>query len=474
MEHYIIAYSRYFIACLMAACTLLSFRRVLSAGRREDSVRQAGSGWDNLQSVLIFLIQFAAFLTMCVEKGTVDYLFFYALSQVVLFAAMALFLMIYPGTDRLILNNMCLLLGTGFMMLARLDLSRAVKQLVIAALSLGISMAVPFLMEKGADMVKRLTWVWLGTGLAVLSAVLILGEVTHGSRLSFGILGITFQPSEFVKLIFVFGVAALLWRRASLKELTICGCAAAAHVLVLVLSRDLGSAVIFYAAFVFMAFFASGKIRYLLLGGAGGVAASCIAYRLFSHVRIRVQAWKDPWSVIDDQGFQITQSLFAMSRGGWFGLGIGQGTPKDIPFVETDFIFAAVTEEMGIVFSVCVILICVSCFLAFIRVAEEERDRFYSLVASGLGVMYIFQIFLTIGGGTKFIPLTGVTLPFISYGGSSVMATCLLFAVIQGICLKQKRDRERERRRAGRRKRAAGRDRTDRREEYEEEYEYDR
>ncbi len=436
MEQYIIIYSKYVIAALAVIYTLFGCLRVF--GRQRNT-----KGCDNTQSVLIFLIQFAAFLTMCLEKGTVDYLFFYAFSQIALFAAMALFLMLFPGANRLILNNMCLLLGTGFVILARLDLAKAGRQLLIAAFSLGISMAVPFLMRKWEDILPRLTWVYLGAGAAALSAVLLLGQVTRGSRLTFRIAGLTFQPSEFVKLLFVFGIAALLWEDASLKRVTLVGIAAAAHVLILALSRDLGSALIFYTAFVFLVFLASGKVRYLFLGGAGGAAASWTAYRLFSHVQVRFQAWRDPWSVIDDQGFQITQSLFALSRGSWFGLGIGQGTPKDIPFVETDFIFAAVTEELGILFSVCLLAVCVTCFLAFLRTAWEERDRFYALVAAGLGVIYIFQIFLTIGGGTKFIPLTGVTLPFISYGGSSILASCLLFAAVQAICVKQQEEWER-------------------------------
>ena len=175
-----------------------------------------------------------------------------------------------------------------------------------------------------------------------------------------------------------------------------------------------------------------------------------MAYRLFSHVQVRVQAWRDPWSVIDSQGYQITQSLFALSRGGWFGLGIGQGTPEDIPYVETDFIFAAVTEELGLLFSVSLLVVCICCFLQMMRIAlgntrsmarnhvSVQQDRFYRLLASGFGVMYIFQVFLTVGGGIRFIPLTGVTLPLVSYGGSSVMTTLFLFAAVQGAGLKRR------------------------------------
>lgn len=441
MEQYIIVYSRYAVTLLMLLDTLLSLSCVSSGwrarGRQENGGVQT-RGRDNLMSVLTFLIQFTVFLTICIEKGTADYLFFYCISQIVLFASMALFLMIYPGADRLLLNNMCLLLGCGFMLLARLDLYKAVKQLVILSLSIAVSLAVPWMMKYWNRSLKRLSGLYAGIGIAALAAVLALGQVTHGSRISFHILGITFQPSEFVKLLFVLCMASLLWRDTSLKRLSLAAVIGAAHVLILVLSRDLGSALIFYTVFVFLVFLATGKYRYLLLGGAGGAGAALVAYRLFSHVQVRVQAWKDPWSVIDSQGYQITQSLFAISRGSWFGLGIGQGTPKDIPFVETDFIFAAVTEEMGILFGVCLLLICISCFLACIRYALAEEDSFYRLVLSGLGIMYLFQIFLTVGGGVRFIPLTGVTLPFVSYGGSSVMTSVLLFSMLQGCILMQK------------------------------------
>ena len=156
-------------------------------------------------------------------------------------------------------------------------------------------------------------------------------------------------------------------------------------------------------------------------------------YRLFSHVRVRVQAFMDPFSVIDNQGYQMAQSLFAIGSGEWFGMGLYQGTPSDIPFVESDFMFSAVAEELGGIFALCLILICLNCFLAFLRIAMELDDTYYRLVACGLAVMYIFQVFLTVGGGMKFIPLTGVTLPLVSYGGSSVLTSLIVFAIMQGL-----------------------------------------
>ena len=443
MEQFIVIYSRYVIALLAVLYAVLSMVRVSLSPRKGRPV-------DTAQTVCIFVLQFVAFLTLCLETGELDALFFYAFSQIVLFVSMMLFLMIYPGMNRAILNHMCFLLGTGLLILGRLDLQQAIRQLIIAAAGMIISMAIPYVVRNWGQLLKKLTLLYAGTGFLALFAVLILGQVTHGSRISYTVAGITFQPSEFVKLLFVFFLAALLWEDASLKNLTVAAVVAGAHVLVLVLSRDLGSALIFFLVFVLLVFFATGKYRYLALGAAGGCAAAWVAYRLFSHVQVRVQAWRDPWSVIDSQGYQITQSLFALSRGGWFGLGIGQGTPEDIPYVETDFIFAAVTEELGLLFSVSLLVVCICCFLQMMRIALDntrgmarnhvsvQQDHFYRLLASGFGVMYIFQVFLTVGGGIRFIPLTGVTLPLVSYGGSSVMTTLFLFAAVQGAGLKRR------------------------------------
>ena len=191
-----------------------------------------------------------------------------------------------------------------------------------------------------------------------------------------------------------------------------------------------------------MVFVASRNFLYVLAGAAGGSAAAFVAYRVFTHVQVRVQAWKDPWSVIDAEGFQITQSLFAISSGGWFGLGLYKGTPRSIPFVETDFVFSAIAEELGIIFAVGLILICVSSFMMFMKIASALEDRFYQLTAFGLGVTYTFQVFLTIGGGTKFIPLTGVTLPLVSYGGSSILTTLVMFAVTEGLFIIRQEEEE--------------------------------
>ena len=247
-----------------------------------------------------------------------------------------------------------------------------------------------------------------------------------------------------MKIIFVFFVASALYKAAGFFEVFTTAVIAAAHVIILVCSKDLGSALIFFVVYVLMVVVASRNWLYLLAGVSGGSVAAYLAYRVFPHIQVRVQAFKDPWSVIDSTGYQITQSLFAITSGGWFGLGLFKGTPESIPFVEADFIFSAITEELGLLFALCVILICVSSFVMFMNISMNLKDKFYQLTAFGLGVTYIFQVFLTIGGGCKFIPLTGVTLPFISYGGSSVLTTLIMFSITEGLSMIQEEEAEEE------------------------------
>lgn len=426
MQYYVVEFSKYAIAILIGIYTLEAF---LALGKKRDSKK---TGVFVRQDVYMFLIQFLAYLSLCIQTGQIEYLFFYAFLQIALFSTIVLYHMIYPKCNRLIVNNMCLLLSVGFIMLTRLNYEKAIKQFFIVVVALTAALIIPFFVHK-LTFIKHLKWLYGMIGIFALGIVLILGQVTHGSKISYTIAGVTLQPSEFVKIIFVFFIASLLYKSANLKEVFLSAILAGIHVLILVASRDLGSSIIFFMGYLFMVLIASRNYLYLFMGCICGGGAAVVGYRLFSHVRVRVQAFLDPFSVIDNEGYQIAQSLFAIGSGEWFGMGINQGTPSDIPFVESDFMFSAIAEELGGIFALCLILICLNCFLAFLKIAMDLDDTYYRLVACGLAVMYIFQVFLTVGGGMKFIPLTGVTLPLVSYGGSSVLTSLVVFAIMQGL-----------------------------------------
>ncbi len=457
MELYITELSKYFITLFMALYTLECFL----VFRYQDE--ESRSGCYFRQSLFMFLVHFSCFLVICFETGNIEYLFFYVLQQILMFATVMLFRMVYPKGNRLIVNNMCLLLSIGCVILTRLSFEKAIKQFFIVTISIVAGMLIPYFIHK-LKFLKNLPWIYAALGIVALGIVLVLGAVTYGSKISYSIAGVTFQPSEFVKIVFVFFLASALHESHDLPRVILAGI----HVLILVASRDLGSALIFFIVYVMMVFIATGRWIYLLLGCAGGSGAAVLAYRFFSHVQVRVQAWKDPFSCIDDAGYQITQSLFAISSGGWFGLGLFRGTPASIPFVEADFVFSAVAEELGILFSMCMILVCLSCFIMFMDISVRLQDKFYRLIAFGLGVTYIFQVFLTVGGGTKFIPMTGVTLPFISYGGSSVLTTLVMFFIIEGLFIIRQEEGAKRVKRKKRRQRIQ---RQRRREESEEEEE---
>lgn len=454
MELYVSEFSKYVITLLIALYTYESFAVFR---KKQESDR---NGIYTRQNILMFGLHFSCFIVICFETGDITYLFFYAFQQIVLYATVILFRMLYPKTNRLLVNNMCMLLTVGFVILTRLSLGKAIRQFIIVMISLVIALVIPFFVSR-FRFLKEWKWIYAAAGIVALGIVLVLGQTTYGSKLSYTIAGLTFQPSEFAKIIFVFFVASALYKAAGFFEVFTTAVIAAAHVIILVCSKDLGSALIFFVVYVLMVVVASKNWLYLLAGVSGGSVAAYLAYRVFPHIQVRVQAFKDPWSVIDSTGYQITQSLFAITSGGWFGLGLFKGTPESIPFVEADFIFSAIAEELGLLFALCVILICVSSFVMFMNISMNLKDKFYQLTAFGLGVTYIFQVFLTIGGGCKFIPLTGVTLPFISYGGSSVLTTLIMFSITEGLSMIQEEEAEEEKHRRKRirqkKKKQAGR-----------------
>jgi cell division protein FtsW (lipid II flippase) len=348
----------------------------------------------------------------------------------------------YKNASRLLINNMFFLMMIGFVMLTRLDLTLAIKQFLIAVVSVGFSLVVPVIIEK-AGFLSHLGIAYGVLGLLVVGSVFVFGRSANGATNWVTIAGIGFQPSELAKIIFVFFVAAMLYKDVSLKRIIFTSVIAAVFVLILVVETDLGAAVIFFVTYILMLYVASKQLVWPVLGLSAGSLAAVVAYHLFSHVRRRVIAWQDPWSNYNDAGYQIAQSLFAIGTGGWFGMGLYQGMPKDIPVRESDFIFSVIAEELGGFFAICLLLVYISCFIMFINISLQLTNNFYKILAVGLSIAYGFQLFLCVGGVIKFIPHTGVTLPLISYGGSSILSTIIVFAVIQGLYLAKQKEVQR-------------------------------
>lgn len=384
---------------------------------------------------VMLVLQFVSYLVLYLKMGeSEEIIYYYGVQALFLLLSTILWRLFYKNINAILLSNMSMLLNIGLIMLTRIDMDKSIKQFQIIGVSMIASMLIPVLIRKWRKLQKFELFYGI-LGLVMLGAVLILSAATYGANISFTIGGVTLQPSEFVKILFVFYIAGRFVKSTEFRDVVITTAFAAAHVLILVASTDLGGALLFFITYLVMLYVATKKASYCAVGLGAGAIAGVLAYHLFSHVRVRVMAWTDPWSCIDKEGYQVAQSLFAIGTGGWTGMGLGQGMPKGIPFVEKDSIFSAISEELGGIFAICVILICMCIFLSFFNLAMKVRNKFYRYVAMGLGTMYAVQVLLTIGGAIKFIPLTGVTLPLVSYGGSSMLSTLISLGIIQGISL---------------------------------------
>lgn len=426
MVSLIIQFSRYAIILLMAIYTMQSY---IVFGKRDEEDK------DFLflrQNLMMFMIHFIAFVIMYLKTQDRDLFFFYGAQFIYLAATLVFFRNLYPRASRLVVNHMCMLIMIGFIMLTRLSYDEALKQFKIVVISTAAALLIPVIIRK-VRILTKWTWLYAAAGIGGLGLVAVAAKYTYGAKLGFTVAGISIQPSEFIKIIFVFCIAGMLGNAKNFKDIAVATVVAALHVLILVFSKDLGSAMIYFCTYLVMLYVSTRKFLYALAGLAAGSGAAVVAYHLFSHVQQRVQIWQDPFADYAGTGYQVAQSLFSIAAGGWFGTGIMNGTPDQIPLVEMDFMFSAITEELGAVFSICFILVCMSCYIMFINIAMRLSNRFYRLVALGLGTMYAVQVFLTVGGAMKFIPMTGVTIPLVSYGGSSMLSTVMMFAIIQGL-----------------------------------------
>jgi cell division protein FtsW (lipid II flippase) len=359
-----------------------------------------------------------------------------------------------PRADATILPIASLLLGLGFVMLTRLDLHPdpeqgrvAPTQAVWIAVGVGAFIATLLLVRNARTLSRyKYTFLLLGVGALLLPLVPGLGATINGARLWIRIGGFTIQPGEMAKVLLVIFFAAYLVEKRELlssgsrrlgrlylpdpKHLGPLLVPWALSILIMVQQKDLGSSLLFFAVFMAMLYIATRRSAYVIAGGALFAGAVVVTYQLFAHVQDRVTIWLDPWQDPTNHGFQITQSLFAFGSGGFTGKGIGRGIPFQIPVHNTDFIFAAIGEELGLIGTVAVIGAFMLLVGSAYRIALQASRPFTQLFAAGLATSLGVQTFVIIGGITRVIPLTGVTLPFVSYGGSSLIASFVILALL--------------------------------------------
>jgi cell division protein FtsW (lipid II flippase) len=347
-----------------------------------------------------------------------------------------------PDADPYLLPMAGLLTGIGLTEIYRLDENDAFKQGLWIVIGLAAFAATLFLLHGDFRRLEHYKYLFglSAIGLLVLPAVPFLGETVNGARLWVNVGPVHFQPGELAKILLIVFLAGYLREKREvlaqfrLKDLgplfLIWGCA----MLVLVVTNDLGGGLLYFGIFLAMLYVATAQAWFVLAGGTLFVAGAAALYTVIPRVQERVQIWLDPWEDPFGQGYQTIQSLYSIANGGFGGAGLGQGTFTNadgnplIPFLQTDFIYSALAQELGLI-GICGFLLVYMLFAARgFRIALLAQDGFSKLLAVGLTFAFTLQAFIIIGGIVRLIPLTGITLPFVSYGGSSVVANFVLLA----------------------------------------------
>jgi cell division protein FtsW (lipid II flippase) len=352
-----------------------------------------------------------------------------------------------PAADQLLLPIAAMLCALSLVMMARLVPDLLTRQATWIGVGL-LVMLVTLALLPGVDWLRQYRYTAAAVGVLLVLSTFIFGVDPNGSgaRLWLGFGGVYFQPSEVLKVLLVIFFAAYLDDYREL--LTLSGvrlgpillpplpylvpilAMAALALLTVVLQHDLGAALLLFGVFLAMLYAASGRVIYVLAGLALFVAGAMLLYRLVSVVQLRVELWLDPWSKAATTGYQIVQALTALAAGGVFGSGLTYGYAEYVPAIHTDFVIAAIGEELGLAGSLAVVGLYALIVHRGLVIALRTRDTFACLLAAGLTSVLAIQAFVILGGALKLMPLTGVTLPLISYGGSSILANFVLLALL--------------------------------------------
>lgn len=354
-----------------------------------------------------------------------------------------------PARDPLLFPLAMLLAGWGLNLIARLVPAFADRQTLWLVLGTGALLSVTAL-PHDLRWLRRYRYTWLIGGLALLFLTILIGQnpANTGPRLWLwlGIGRVYYQPSELLKILLVVFLASYLaehqrymrqdtlrlgpWQVPSPTFLGPVLLMWSLCVIVLIWQRDLGTATLFFVVFLAMLYLASGQALLLAGGSLLIVLAAALAYHLFDVVALRVDVWWNPWPTANAEAYQVVQSLIAVASGGVIGQGIGQGQPGIVPVVHSDFAFAAIAEEWGLVGILSVVVALTVLVVRGMRLAALARHPFQMLLAAGLSVLLGVQSLMIMGGVLKLIPLTGVTLPFVSYGGSSLLTNFVIVGLL--------------------------------------------
>ncbi len=328
-----------------------------------------------------------------------------------------------------------MLMSIGVIMIYRISPELGLKQLLWLTLGI-IIFFLSYFAIKFLSIWDKLLYPYILINYGFFAITFILGIRKHGAINWIEFKGVSIQPGEFAKIVLVFIIAAYFANESYKTKFkyseSILMVIVYSFIGLFFIQRDLGTALVFFGIFTGLQFIYTQK-TYLILGNILGASlGGLIGYFLFDHVKIRILTWINPWPYIDNKGYQITQSLFAISSGDYFGTGLGRGNPSFIPLSYNDFIFSSITEEMGVFTGIGIIMLFMLLTYRGFKIGLKQKLIFYRILAIGISLMFGIQAFIIIGGVLKLIPLTGLTLPFVSYGGSSVIASFAALGILQG------------------------------------------
>lgn len=376
--------------------------------------------------MLLFLFYYSAFFLLALKKPSPE-AFLWVLGFPLLLAICNMLFRQALHFDPVLISAVNFLSGLGILMISRFDLRLGTGQLF----NYISGMILLFLMSHFVKIfrgLKRWSFMLGLLSLGLMALPILFGREINGAKAWINVLGIGFQPSEIVKIFYVIILASLL----SEKRYFIAAFFLSLVLGLLLLQKDLGTALIYYAVTVIVLFATSGSVRLLIGAGLGLLVGSYGGYTLFKHVKKRFRIWIDPWADRDGAGYQIVQTLIAIANGGLWGTGLGLGNANVIPEHQTDFIFAVILNEFGVIFGVFVIFLYLIFLFRVLFIVQNAERKFIALLPLAAGSLIAIQAFVIIGGNIKLIPLTGVTLPFVSYGGSSMLSSMGLLGIIQG------------------------------------------
>lgn len=392
--------------------------------------------YKNNALVLLFIFEFLALsLSMIYNIENISGVDFYAyLAILILTMTSSILVKKITKTDNILLLIVNMLFAIGVAIIYRLNPLLGQRQLIFYIVGMIVFFITYFILKSKKNWDKYLVFYFV-ISFVLFLATLVFGFASGGAKNWINIGPVSIQPSEFIKVPFVFFVASYYTKYNKYRRMIFgkyyLNVGVYIFIMMFFIQRELGTAIIFFATMILAQFVYERDRKLILLNLLFIVLGSILAYFLFSHIRVRVETWLDPWSVIDDKGYQITQSLFALASGGLFGTGIGLGRPDYIPVAESDFIFPAICEEYGIFMGIAVVLLFLILVYRAIKISLQQENKFYSILAFCIGSLFALQTFIILGGVIKLIPLTGVTLPFISAGGSSMISGFILLACLQ-------------------------------------------